>query len=264
MFEKGLLNSKSELKFLTEGKAKRIYELKGEKNLILLEFKDDLTAFNSKKKGQFFNKGKVNRNIASVVFRYLKKEGINNHWVSDVGENKMLCEKVLIVPLEVVVRNRWAGSAARKFGIPEGSSLAQPLFEIYYKNDDLEDPFLSEDQALSLKIVEQKEDLEALKRQALLINEKLQSFFRKIRIELVDFKIEFGKILKNSQDLFDEKKGKNFLLSDEISPDTCRLWDLDSGRKMDKDRYRYDMGQVKESYEEVEQRIQNLKTDLLL
>ncbi|MBK7842853.1 MAG: phosphoribosylaminoimidazolesuccinocarboxamide synthase [Bdellovibrionales bacterium] len=230
--------------FLYEGKAKRIFQVKGENNLLWLEFKDSLTAFNAQKKGSFEEKGVVNKRIALLTFRYLKSRGIPSHVVADLSEREMVCEKLSIIPLEVVVRNWLAGSTAKKFGLDEGTALEQPLVEFYYKKDELNDPFVSDDQALMLKTVEKQETLNELKIKALEVNRALSDFFKAIGIRLIDFKIEFG---------FD-KNGK-ILLGDEITPDSCRLWDLATLEKLDKDRFRRDLGKVAESYLEVLNRI---------
>lgn len=230
--------------FLYEGKAKRIFQVKGENDLLWIEFKDSLTAFNAQKKGSFEEKGVVNKRIALLTFRYLKSRGIPSHVVADLSEREMVCEKLSIIPLEVVVRNWLAGSTAKKFALDEGTALEQPLVEFYYKKDELNDPFVSDDQALMLKTVEKQETLNELKIKALEVNKALSDFFKAIGIRLIDFKIEFG---------FD-KNGK-ILLGDEITPDSCRLWDLTTLEKLDKDRFRRDLGKVAESYLEVLNRI---------
>jgi phosphoribosylaminoimidazole-succinocarboxamide synthase len=235
---------KSEL--LYEGKAKKIYSIPGEPNKVRVEYKNSLTAFNALKKGEFEQKGEINREITSLIFQYLKKNGVNSHWVSDVGAIEMIVQKVNIIPLEVVVRNILAGSTAKKLGIEEGKKLQKPLVEFYYKNDALADPFLSDDQALMLEVATEQE-LKELKSKALKINELMRDLFHQAGIELVDFKIEFGKDLKNE-----------ILLADEISPDCCRLWDLKTQEKLDKDRFRRDLGNIKESYQEVLKRLKEV------
>ncbi len=225
-----------------EGKAKKVF--KGETaHTFLLEFKDSLTAFNAAKKGQFENKGALNRDIASLLFKKLSQKGVRSHWISDVGLTGMLVHEVRIIPLEVVVRNRLAGSTAKKLGIEEGKSLENPLVEFYYKNDSLSDPFVSDDQVLMLGVATQ-EDLVKLKELALIINRALLGIFLEVGIDLIDFKLEFGK----------DKQGE-ILLADEITPDCCRLWDKITREKLDKDRFRRDLGGVKESYEEVYHRL---------
>lgn len=232
--------------FLYEGKAKRIFAVEGCEDKVWLEFKDSLTAFNALKKGEFGGKGVVNRAIASLVFRYLKSKGVNSHWLGDHSDRDMVCEKLEIIPLEVVLRNRLAGSTAKKFAIEEGRELEKPLVEFFYKDDELQDPFVSDEQALMLKTVETQEDLETLKSLGRKVNLALIDFFKEVGIELIDFKIEFGR----------NNKGE-IVLGDEITPDSCRLWDIETGEKMDKDRFRRDLGKVEESYGEVLQRLKS-------
>ncbi|MBX3035134.1 MAG: phosphoribosylaminoimidazolesuccinocarboxamide synthase [Bdellovibrionaceae bacterium] len=231
---------------LYEGKAKKIFRLAGEPDHVLMEFKDSLTAFNALKKGSFDSKGPVNRDIASLIFAFLRGRGVDSHWVRDEGERGMVARKVEIIPLEVVVRNVLAGSTAKKLGLEEGRVLPRPLVEFYFKNDELQDPFVSDDQIEILGIASAA-DLAELKKQALRVNEGLKDLFHRAGLRLVDFKIEFGR----------DKAGK-ILLADEITPDCCRLWDEKTNEKMDKDRFRRDLGQVKESYEQVLQRLRQI------
>lgn len=237
--------SPSEL--LYEGKAKKIFRLPAEPDCVLMEFKDSLTAFNALKKGSFDRKGPINRDIASLIFAHLKSRGIDSHWVRDEGERGMVARKVEIIPLEVVIRNTLAGSTAKKFGIEEGRVLPKPLVEFYFKNDELQDPFISDDQIEILDIAKAA-DLKILKEKALRVNEALKELFGQTGIRLVDFKIEFGK----------DAKGE-ILLADEITPDCCRLWDEKTGEKLDKDRFRRDLGNIKESYEDVLKRLRQAK-----
>lgn len=241
---------KSMGKLLYEGKAKRIHEVPGESEMVLMEFKDSLTAFNALKKGSFEDKGPVNRDIASLIFAHLRQRGIESHWVRDEGDRGMVARRVEIIPLEVVVRNVLAGSTAKKFGIEEGRALPQPLVEFYYKNDELQDPFISDDQILILGFAN-AEQIRTLKAQALEVNKALKELFGEAGLKLVDFKIEFGR----------DHQGK-ILLADEITPDCCRLWDEATGEKMDKDRFRRDLGRVKESYEDVLSRLRQIKRSL--
>lgn len=220
-----------------EGKAKKVFSRTNFPGEFLLEFKDSLTAFNALKKGSFENKGQVNRDIASLIFEYLAKNGVESHFVQNEGATGMRVKQVEIIPLEVVVRNILAGSTAKKLGIEEGRGLKKPLVEFYFKKDELQDPFISDDQALMLEIVNEK-DIQELKNHALRINQNLQALFLKMGLKLVDFKVEFG---RNSE-------GK-IILADEITPDCCRLWDVYTNEKMDKDRFRRDLGNIKESYE---------------
>ena len=235
--------------FKQEGKAKSLYEVTGHPSLVWMEFKDDLTAFNGKKKSYFNGKGQINRDFSSLAFRFLEKEGIKSHWHLDVGGQGMICKSLTITPLEVVVRNRLTGRTARKFQITEGTLPSQPLVEFYYKKDSLGDPFISKDQALAFGFISQQRDIDFLKEQALRINQKMQVFFDSVGLELIDFKVEFGKL--NLCDL-ERGKGANaiepFILADEFSCDTCRLWDKKTGKKQDKDLFRLDLGGVETAY----------------
>lgn len=235
---------KSEL--LYEGKAKKIFSVQGDDQVIWQEFKDSFTAFNGEKKATMAGKGVINRKIASLIFRKLADQGIPSHWVKDQGEDSMVTKKLSMIDLEVVVRNILAGSTAKKFNILEGTALGEPLVEFYYKKDELGDPFISDDQALMLKVVRAPEDLLTLKKLALQVNQVLKKLFHQAQIDLVDFKLEFGY----------DREG-NILLGDEISPDSCRLWDQQTKEKMDKDRFRRDLGQVLEKYQEVLDRLTN-------
>lgn len=232
---------------LYEGKAKKIYRLPEEPGCVLMEFKDSLTAFNALKKGSFESKGPVNRDIASLIFSHLREAGIESHWVRDEGDRAMVAREVKIIPLEVVVRNILAGSTAKKMGRAEGEKLPRPLVEFYFKNDELQDPFVSDDQVLIFGITSEAV-LKELKSRALAVNEALRGLFASLEIDLVDFKIEFGQ----------DPQGR-VLLADEITPDCCRLWDRKTGEKMDKDRFRRDLGGIKESYEEVLGRLRRVK-----
>lgn len=228
---------------LYEGKAKKVYKTSDPGKLIL-EFKDDLTAFNAEKKGSFEGKGLLNLKISNLVFRKLASEGIPTHFIENLSENENLVESVDIIPLEVVVRTITAGSLAKRLGKPEGIRLENPpLVEFYYKRDDLGDPLLTEDHIFELEICT-SEELEHIKVLGRKINKILGKFFLEAEIDLIDFKIEFGK-----------KEDGSIVLADEISPDSCRLWDAHTSEKFDKDRFRRDLGKVKESYEEVFNRI---------
>lgn len=232
---------------LYEGKAKKVFRT-NKPDQYYLEFKDSLTAFNALKKGTFENKGQVNRDIAAKLFEYLKGRGVASHYVSSDGATGMVVKKVEIIPFEVVIRNILAGSTAKKLGFEEGSALPEPLVEFYLKNDELADPFVSEEQMRIIYKIKPAE-MQELKNQALKINDHLKELFMSIGIRLIDFKIEFG---KDGSD--------QILLADEITPDCCRLWDIKTNEKLDKDRFRRDLGSVKESYEDVKQRlIQALK-----
>jgi len=236
-------NSSSSTDLIYEGKAKKIFNIPGEPDHVLMEFKDSLTAFNAQKKGSFQSKGIINRDIAALIFKELSKHGIISHFIDNVGERGMKTQRVEIIPLEVVIRNVLAGSTAKKMGIDEGRKLENPLVEFYFKKDELNDPFVSDDQILAFKITDSKTIYE-LKRQALEVNKVLISLFQEIGIQLIDFKIEFGRT-----------KAGTILLADEITPDCCRLWDLKTGEKMDKDRFRRDLGDVDQYYQEVLKRL---------
>ena len=229
---------------LYEGKAKRIYEVVGQSDQVWMEFKDDLTAFNAQKKGSFSGKGRINLAIAHLIFQQMEKAGVQTHLIEALSPSEWLAKRVEIIPLEVVVRNRLAGSTAKKFEIAEGTRLDKPLVEFYYKKDEWNDPFLSDDQALLLKAVSTQKDLDDLKKKALVVNQTLKALFMGAGLDLIDFKIEFGRTPEGQ-----------VLLADEISPDSCRLWDLKTEEKFDKDRFRRDLGRVEESYQEVLSRL---------
>jgi phosphoribosylaminoimidazole-succinocarboxamide synthase len=229
-----------------DGKGKRIFALKGKEGFVLQEFKNQLTAFNAVKKEELEGKGELNCLITSSIFQFLADQGVPTHFVEKLSSTSVVTSKLSMIPLEVVVRNIMAGSTAKKLGIAEGASMEKPLVEFYYKKDELADPFISDDQALLLKTVNSQSELDELKRLGLKVNESLKAFFKACGIKLVDFKLEFGK----------NEKGQ-IVLGDEISPDSCRLWDEKTNEKLDKDRFRRDLGQVKEKYQEVWNRIQN-------
>lgn len=228
---------------LYEGKAKKIFKTENDLEL-LMEYKDSLTAFNALKKGEFAGKGALNCKISTLIFETLSKNQVKHHWLKTLEGNQMLVQKTTIIPLEVVVRNVIAGSLAKKLGRKEGETLVQPLVEFYYKDDALADPFVSDDQIFAMGWADLA-TLEHLKKEARKINQVLKSMFEKIGLKLVDFKTEFGRNAK-----------QEIILADEISPDCMRLWDLETNKKMDKDRFRQDLGEVEESYQEVYQRLQ--------
>lgn len=228
---------------LYEGKAKKIFSTEKE-NVLLMEFKDSLTAFNAQKKGQFAGKGALNCKISTLLFKVLSQKKIAHHWIETSGDNLMLVQKTKIIPLEVVVRNYLAGSLAKKLGLEEGSPLKMPIVEYYYKDDALNDPFVNEDQALALGWAT-AEQLKHLRAEALRINEIISPLFLKTGLKLIDFKIEFGVDANGA-----------VILSDEISPDCMRLWDVKTNEKLDKDRFRRDLGSVDEAYAEVYKRLE--------
>ncbi len=223
---------------LYEGKAKRIYKTDDE-NVVLVEYKDSATAFNGGKKAEITGKGRLNNQITSLLFLKLKEQGIESHFIKQISEIEQLVKKVTIIPLETVVRNVAAGSLAKRLGIEEGKALSQPIVEFYYKNDDLGDPLLTIDHILELKVAS-LEEIAVLKEKALQVNAVLTGFFDGLGIRLIDFKLEFGK----------DQEG-NILLADEISPDTCRLWDKQTNEKLDKDVFRRDLGSLTDAYENI-------------
>ncbi|MBN9648889.1 MAG: phosphoribosylaminoimidazolesuccinocarboxamide synthase [Terrisporobacter othiniensis] len=223
---------------LYEGKAKQIFTTENE-NEFVVYYKDDATAFNGEKKAEIASKGILNNKISTIMFEELAKEGIESHFVKSLSDREMLVKKVEILPLEVIVRNITAGSFCKRYGVEEGIVLDTPIFEMSYKNDDFGDPLLNDDHAVALKLAT-REEIDFLRTQTLKINEIMKKFFLKMDLKLVDFKLEFGK----------DVNGK-VILADEISPDTCRLWDVNTNEKLDKDRFRRDLGDLVEGYEEV-------------
>lgn len=231
---------------LYEGKAKKLYETE-HPNRLLMEFKDDATAFDGEKFDQFENKGQINKELTLRLFKQLEQAGIPTHFIEDVDETKMIVRYLDIVPVEVVIRNRTAGSLAKRIGQEEGIDLARPIIEFFYKSDELGDPMITEEHIDLLELAEPQE-LEVMSDYAFRINTILKDFFQKIDIDLVDFKLEFGRV---------QPDGKEIVLADEITPDTCRLWDAESGKKLDKDRFRQDLGELIEGYMEVLGRVEH-------
>jgi phosphoribosylaminoimidazole-succinocarboxamide synthase len=223
---------------LYEGKAKRVYGT-SDPDLLWIEYKDSATAFDGKKKAEIAGKGRLNNLISSIVFTKLQERGIASHFVRQLSETEQLVKKVEIIPLEVVVRAYAAGSISKRLEIPEGTELPRPIVEFYYKNDALGDPLLTEDHIEILGLAS-KAEVELLKAKALEVNQVLSELFRQLGIKLVDFKLEFGR----------DSQG-NIVLADEISPDTCRLWDLETGERLDKDVFRRDLGSLTEAYEAI-------------
>lgn len=223
---------------LYEGKAKKIFSTENE-NEFIVYYKDDATAFNGEKKAEISSKGILNNKISTIMFEELAKEGIESHFIKSLSDREMLVKKVEILPLEVIVRNITAGSFCKRYGFEEGVVLDTPIFEMSYKNDELGDPLLNDDHAVVLKLAT-REELAFLRTQTLKINEIMKKLFLKMDLKLVDFKLEFGK----------DTEG-NIILADEISPDTCRLWDVNTNEKLDKDIFRRDLGDLVQGYEEV-------------
>ena len=228
---------------LYEGKAKRLY-LTDDENLVISEFKDDLTAFNGEKKSSEAGKGALNNKISTELFKVLEDKGIPTHFVKMLDENHMLHKKVDVIMIEVIVRNIATGSLTRNLGIEDGTVLPFTLVEFDYKNDALGDPKLNDQHALILGLVDFQDELDKLRRMARQVNDILKPYFAEKGLNLVDFKLEFGK----------DKDG-NIILVDEISPDNCRFWDIESGEKMDKDRFRQGLGGLTVAYEQVLDRI---------
>ena len=223
---------------LYEGKAKKIYATDKE-NEVIVYYKDDATAFNGEKKGSIEDKGQFNNDITSIIFKMLEENGIKTHFIEKLNDREQLCKKVSIVPLEVIVRNVAAGSMAKRLGIEEGTPLKTTVFEISYKNDELGDPLINDYHAVAIGATT-FEELQEIYAMTDKINELLKKFFASVNINLIDFKIEFGKT--------DDGK---IVLADEISPDTCRFWDATTHEKLDKDRFRRDLGNVRGAYQEI-------------
>ena len=228
---------------LYEGKAKKLYATEDE-NLVISEFKDDLTAFNGEKKSSEVGKGALNNKISTELFKLLEANGIPTHFVKMLDDNHMLHKKVDVILIEVIVRNIATGSLTRNLGIKDGTVLPFTLVEFDYKNDELGDPKLNDQHALILGLVDFQDELDKLRRMARQVNDILKPYFAEKGLNLVDFKLEFGK----------DKEG-NIILVDEISPDNCRFWDIQSGEKMDKDRFRQGLGGLTVAYEQVLNRI---------
>ena len=228
---------------LYEGKAKKVYATE-DPELLIVSYKDDATAFNGLKRGTIEGKGVINNRMSNVLMRYLEKEGIPTHYVKELGDRDTLVKKVRIVPLEVIVRNFAAGSFAKRYGVEEGIAFESPTVEFSYKNDALGDPLLNEYHALALDLAS-REEIETIKTLSFRINDLLRTFWRERGVTLADFKLEFGRLPDGS-----------VVLADEISPDTCRLWDSGTGKKLDKDRFRRDLGGVEEAYREIMERLE--------
>ena len=226
------------LEMMYEGKAKQVYAT-DDPDRVIIHYKDDATAFNGLKKDSIRNKGVLNNKITTILFAELNRRGIATHWIETLNDRDQLCKKVRIVPLEVIVRNVVAGSMAKKFGIDEGTELKTPVYEICYKNDELGDPMINDTQAVGLGLAT-REELDQIYAITAQVNEALKEILDQIGIRLIDFKLEFGK----------DSTGR-VLLADEISPDTCRFWEKGTDKKLDKDRFRRDMGDVIGAYEEI-------------
>ena len=225
-----------------EGKAKKVYATNQE-GIVIVDYKDDATAFNGEKKGTIVGKGVINNKMSNYVMKQLEAAGVPTHLVEELSDRETAVKKVSIVPLEVIVRNVAAGSFSKRMGVEEGKALLRPIIEFSYKCDELNDPVINDDYALALGLATE-EEIATIKTYTRRVNEVLKDFFLKIGIRLIDFKIEFGRLADGT-----------IILADEISPDTCRLWDVKTNEKLDKDRFRRDMGGTEEAYQEVMHRI---------
>ena len=227
---------------LYEGKAKKVYATENPE-LYIVSYKDDATAFNGLKKGTIAGKGVINNRVTNYMMQMLEKNGVPTHFVEEISDSETVVKKVQIVPLEVIIRNISAGSFSKRYGVEEGIVFEQPTIEFSYKNDDLGDPLINEYHALALKLAT-REEIDTIKALAFRTNELMKDFFKKINVDLVDFKLEFGRLSDGT-----------IVLADEISPDTCRFWDSRTHEKLDKDRFRRDLGNVEGAYQEMMRRI---------
>ncbi|MBO4562146.1 MAG: phosphoribosylaminoimidazolesuccinocarboxamide synthase [Clostridia bacterium] len=226
------------LEQLYEGKAKKVF-MTDDPELLIVSYKDDATAFNGLKKGTIAGKGVINNRMSNLLMQLLERSGVPTHFVEELNERETVVKRVSIVPLEVIIRNIAAGSFSKRYGVPEGVVFDEPTIEFSYKNDELGDPLMNSYHALALKLAT-REEIETIKAYAFKVDEVLKSFWAECGVTLVDFKLEFGRLADGT-----------IVLADEISPDTCRLWDSETGEKLDKDRFRRDMGGVEDAYAEV-------------
>ena len=227
---------------LYEGKAKKVFA-SNDPQVVIVSYEDDATAFNGLKKGTITGKGAINNRMTNNLMRRLEEKGVPTHYVEELSDRETAVKKVSIVPLEVIIRNISAGSFAKRYGVEEGIVFDEPTIEFSYKNDDLGDPLINDYHALALKLAT-KEEIELIKKYAFAVNDLLKGFMKEIGIDLVDFKLEFGKTADGT-----------IVLADEISPDTCRFWDSNTGEKLDKDRFRRDLGNVEGAYQEMSRRL---------
>ena len=227
---------------LYEGKAKKVFAT-NDPDLVIVSYKDDATALDGLKKGTIIGKGVINNRMSNYLCRLLEKHGVPTHLVEELNDRETVVKKVSIVPLEVIIRNISAGSFAKRYGVEEGIVFAEPTIEFSYKNDDLHDPLINSYHALALGLATKKE-IEEIKAMAFKVNDILKEYFLSLNVKLVDFKLEFGRL-----------KDGTIVLADEISPDTCRFWDADTNEKLDKDRFRRDMGGVEDAYNEMMKRV---------
>lgn len=229
------------LELLYEGKAKKVYATE-DPDVVIVDYKDDATAFNGEKKGTIVGKGVINNRMTNFIFKKLEEQGIPTHFIEELSDRETAVKKVEIVPLEVIIRNVAAGSFSKRLGVPEGTKLLCPTLEFSYKDDDLGDPLINSYHAMAIGAAT-KEEIDVITDYVFKVNEFMLGFFKECGIDLIDFKVEFGRY-----------KGQ-IVLADEISPDTCRFWDSKTGEKLDKDRFRRDMGGVEDAYQEVSKRI---------
>jgi phosphoribosylaminoimidazole-succinocarboxamide synthase len=234
------------MKPIYEGKAKRLYTT-DDPNVLRMEYKDEATAFNALKKAEFENKGRLNTAITLALYKMLETKGVETHLIGQIDDINLLVKRVDILMVEVIVRNIAAGSFSKRMGVPEGTVFKKPIVEFSYKSDELGDPIINDDYAREMGLATPEECAE-LKEKALIVNEVMIDFFKRCGLKLVDFKIEFGRT---------KDAAAKIVLADEISPDTCRLWDMETGKKLDKDRFRQDLGDVMEGYQEVLKRVQS-------
>ena len=232
----------NKLDMIYEGKAKKVFKT-DDPELFIVDYKDDATAFNGEKRGTIVGKGVINNKLTNFLMQKLEQQGVPTHFVRELSDRETLVKKVQIVPLEVIIRNVSAGSFAKRYGVAEGIVFDQPTIEFSYKNDELGDPLINEYHAVALKLAT-PEEIDLIKKYAFRVNEVLKAFFLDCGISLIDFKLEFGKLSDGT-----------IVLADEISPDTCRYWDSKTGEKLDKDRFRRDLGNVEDAYQEVMRRV---------
>ena len=226
---------------LYEGKAKKVYAT-DDPDVVIVDYKDDATAFNGEKRGTIVGKGVINNKMTNRVFKLLEAEGVPTHYIEELSDRETAVKKVEIVPLEVIIRNVAAGSFSKRLGVPEGTPFSEPTIEFSYKNDDLGDPLINDHFAVALNLATW-EEIDTIKKYAFKVNDVLKAYFLEAGIKIIDFKIEFGRY------------HGQIILADETSPDTCRLWDVNTNEKLDKDRFRRDLGNVEEAYNEVFHRL---------
>ena len=239
----GEILAMEKLQQLYEGKAKKVYAVKDDADLFIVEYKDDATAFNGEKRGTITGKGVINNKMSNILFKMLEANGIKTHFVKELSDRETLVKAVKIIPLEIIIRNVAAGSFSKRYGVEEGRELKAPTLEFSLKNDALNDPLINNYHIIALDIATEAE-LKTISDMAFKINELLKNYFANIGVKLIDFKIEMGR-----------DKDNNIILADEISPDTCRFWDAETNEKLDKDRFRRDLGNVEAAYQEMFKRV---------